>query len=183
MLPESWTSEFFFVPFRKVPIETCAYYPEVDSEIFSHRAPADMHIQRLAALAAVASVSSASAVLPRLPKETGVFQFPFDQITPIPTSAPEIPLELVRRADDKTTVLVGPDNLCGYISDSPGASFFCPAGFNCILFPPQSTLSGEVACCNPGSCNLRLTCLDLNQISTSSSCDNRCKVDPFTLKW
>jgi len=143
-----------------------------------------MQLQQLAALAAAARVASASAVLPRLPKETGIFEFPFDQITPIPTSAPHAPLELLRRADEeKTTVMVAPDNICGYISDLPGASFFCPAEFNCVLIPSQATLSGEVACCNPGNCNLRLTCLDFNQISTSSLCNDACKVDAFTLKW
>jgi hypothetical protein len=142
-----------------------------------------MHVQQLAALAAAAGAVSASAVLPRLPKETGVFDFPFDQITPRPTRAPEAPLELLRRAEAETTVSVGPDNLCGYISDLPGASYTCPADYRCVLFTAEATLSGEIACCKPGDCNVRLTCLDFKQISSSSSCNDACKVDAFTLKW
>ncbi|CAI4212522.1 unnamed protein product [Parascedosporium putredinis] len=97
--------------------------------------------------------------------------------TPLPTPRP--------RADgdeEITTALVGPDNICGYVDGRPGASFYCPAGNNCVLFTARTTLTGAVACCNTDACNLRLTCMDYNQVVNSKQCDNGCMVDAFTLK-
>ncbi|PKS09734.1 hypothetical protein jhhlp_004355 [Lomentospora prolificans] len=140
---------------------------------------------RAAALAAALTSASAHNIpYPHQARETGAFVFPFDQITPWPTQAPEPPAQLVAaRADSTTTtVYVGPDNICGYIDGRPGASLYCPAGANCVLFTAQPTMSGAVACCNADACNLRLTCMDYNQVVSSSLCDNGCMVDAFTLK-
>ncbi|KAI8634116.1 hypothetical protein F5Y19DRAFT_199922 [Xylariaceae sp. FL1651] len=94
------------------------------------------------------------------------------------TAAPDVK-ELLRRQNDQT-VLIGPDNTCGYVSGRAGAAYTCGSGYTCA-FVTESPV-GFVACCSASNCGLRVTCLDYVQISSSSACDNGCLQDTFTAK-
>lgn len=123
-----------------------------------------------------------------LPARTEIPHYPLSQVYPLPTKAPASPgALLVRDDDDETssveTALFGPDSVCGYISGLPGASFYCPASYQCIFFTAKTTQDGNVACCNTDACAAKLTCMDYQQVVESSRCDDGCMVDPFTLKW
>ena len=139
----------------------------------------------LALTFALLPYATASYLAP-LPARTAIPSFPLSQIYPLPTKAPSLPTALLARDDDKSstdTALMGPDSICGYISGRPGASFYCPASYTCIFFTAKPDLPGHVACCNENDCGVKLTCMDYQQVVQSSSCDNGCMVDPFTLKW
>lgn len=105
-----------------------------------------------------------------------------DAMSPRPTEAPAFH-ELLRRQSSGETVLVAPDNTCGYVSGLPGAGYACNAvSATCVLAPSTTGRRGFVGCCDTADCGIRLTCLDLTQISSSSLCDNGCMVDTFTVK-
>ncbi|KAI1745316.1 hypothetical protein F4680DRAFT_99094 [Xylaria scruposa] len=89
--------------------------------------------------------------------------FNFPEITQAPS------LELFKRATGDQTVLIAPDNTCGYVSGRPGA-FIIQEDF------------GRAGCCQGDNCGLRATCLDYNQVYSQSACDNGCLQDTFTLK-
>ncbi|RYP09721.1 hypothetical protein DL764_001147 [Monosporascus ibericus] len=101
---------------------------------------------------------------------------PFPSHITIPPSA----LDLKKRQEVQT-VLVGPDNTCGYISGRAGAVYSCNVQTAQCAFVTNSGF-GAVACCNEYDCGLRVTCLDYEQIYSSSSCDYGCLQDTFTAK-
>ena len=137
-------------------------------------------------IAIAALFATANARNLDLPKPTGAFVLLLDGISPRPTSAPLGLHELLRRAGTTTTdetVLVAPDNTCGYISGRPGAGYTCFGDATCVFFTSATSRAGAVACCNSAECNLRLTCIDYVNYWTSSKCDGGCEVDAYTLKW
>ncbi|RYP29795.1 hypothetical protein DL767_006536 [Monosporascus sp. MG133] len=101
---------------------------------------------------------------------------PFPNHITIPPSA----LDLKKRQEIQT-VLVGPDNTCGYISGRAGAVYSCQVQTAQCAFVTNSG-SGFVACCNEVDCGLRAACLDYEQIYSSSACDYGCLQDTFTAK-
>jgi hypothetical protein len=103
-----------------------------------------------------------------------------------PTAAPRIPPDLRRRQDDLTTVLIGPDQTCGFISGLAGAGHNCDASDYCVMYPATATGFGSVACCDPetNDCTVVTTCIDSSDYySATSLCDNGCRLDTNTLKW
>ncbi|KAI2625485.1 hypothetical protein GGS21DRAFT_304409 [Xylaria nigripes] len=100
---------------------------------------------------------------------------------PAITPAPDVREMFKRQANDQT-VLIAPDNTCGYVSGRPGAPFTCNGGNTCA-FVFQSAF-GAVGCCDSGgtNCGVRATCLDFKQVYMSSACDNGCLQDTFTAK-
>ncbi|KAM0278711.1 hypothetical protein ACHAQH_005004 [Verticillium albo-atrum] len=133
---------------------------------------------------AVAFTSEVSANLYRVPEATTVFNFPLDQVNPRPTAAPyDFLRERQATTSSSQTVLVAPDNTCGYVEGRPGAAFTCNgADANCLFFTADSTMRGAVACCNSDVCGARVTCYDRDAIASSSVCEDGCLVDTFTLK-
>ncbi|KAI1294046.1 hypothetical protein F5Y03DRAFT_326703 [Xylaria venustula] len=98
------------------------------------------------------------------------------------TEAPSIK-ELLKRqsgSSDDETILIGPDNTCGYVSGRAGAPITCNDDYTCA-FIIQSTF-GRAGCCQGDYCGLRATCLDYQQVYSSSACDDGCLQDTFTLK-
>ncbi|OLN92211.1 hypothetical protein CCHL11_01597 [Colletotrichum chlorophyti] len=137
-------------------------------------------LRNVAGLALLSSL--ADAKLYAIPEATTTFNFPLDQLDPQPTEAPTY-ADLKRRQSPAaiTTVLVAPDNTCGYVSGRAGAAYTCATAASCIFFTASSTNPGRVACCNTQDCGVYRTCYDSVQIS-SSLCDNGCLVDQYTLK-
>ncbi|KAF6840446.1 duf1620 domain-containing protein [Colletotrichum plurivorum] len=124
----------------------------------------------------------ANARLYDVPEATTVFNLPLDQFSPQPTKAPAY-VDLKRRqASTITTVLVAPDNTCGYISGRAGAAYTCAAQATCVFFTALRNNPGRVACCNTDECGARRTCFDQKQVSSSSLCNDGCLIDTFTLK-
>ncbi|TDZ23380.1 hypothetical protein Cob_v003665 [Colletotrichum orbiculare MAFF 240422] len=126
--------------------------------------------------------SVANARLYEVPEATTIFNLPLDQFSPQPTKAPAYADLKRRQASTTTTVLVAPDNTCGYISGRAGAAYTCGSAANCVFFTASGRNPGRVACCDAAECGARRTCYDRNQVSSSSLCNDGCLVDQFTLK-
>lgn len=77
-----------------------------------------------------------------------------------------------------------PDERPDTLTPSSGAAYTCNSATDtCVFITSASTINGHVGCCNKNDCGFRLACLDLIAVSTSSLCDDGCKVDTFTAKW
>ncbi|GKT78877.1 DUF1620 domain-containing protein [Colletotrichum tofieldiae] len=138
-------------------------------------------LRYVAGLAALSSLANAKVY--QMPEATTSFDLPLDQFNPQPTKAPAYADLRRRQASTTTTVLVAPDNTCGYISARAGAAYTCGASATCIFFTAVDRSNpGRVACCDSEDCGARRTCYDARQVSTSSLCDGGCLVDRFTLK-
>ncbi|KAK2057581.1 hypothetical protein LY76DRAFT_646795 [Colletotrichum caudatum] len=134
-----------------------------------------------AGLVVLASLADAT-VSSRLPRATATFNFPLDQFAPRPTKAP-VYGDLRKRKSTDATVLVAPDNTCGYVSGRAGAEYTCGGSATCALMPPvNSNIPGRVACCGSQNCNAPRTCFDYKDVYTSSLCDSGCRVDTETRK-
>ncbi|KAH8907079.1 hypothetical protein BR93DRAFT_968628 [Coniochaeta sp. PMI_546] len=117
------------------------------------------------------------------PTETFVPTIVADSVSPRPTLPPSIRGLRKRQTSSSDTFLIGPDQTCGFISGLPGAGFACDAATDsCVLVPATSATPGFVGCCDDQDCGFRVTCLDYNEVSSSSLCDNGCMVDTFTVK-
>ncbi|KAH6874012.1 hypothetical protein B0T10DRAFT_588154 [Thelonectria olida] len=129
-----------------------------------------------AAIAALSAVANARHLIRSALEPTRNFQLPDDGVSPRPTEAV---IEFFRRAD-KLTTLWAPDNTCGYISGLRGAAYTCNGDYQCAFEIESST--GNVGCCSAGVCNMRYSCIDYKSYSSSSACDNSCRVDANILK-
>ncbi|KAI0025812.1 hypothetical protein F4780DRAFT_789329 [Xylariomycetidae sp. FL0641] len=110
--------------------------------------------------------------------------------------------ELMKRQNVQT-VLLAPDNTCGYYEGQYGephwiltsvrvelmvgttdAAYTCPSGNTCA-FITSSTAggTGALACCDEDDgCSSQATCLDYWDIFSSSACDDACLRGTFTAK-
>ncbi|KAI0843350.1 hypothetical protein F5Y06DRAFT_291259 [Hypoxylon sp. FL0890] len=111
---------------------------------------------------------------------------PTNSLIPSPAiQLPQITLppsihELAKRQSGQT-VLVGPDNTCGYFDGRAGAVYSCNgAGVTCALVTTSSY--GAVACCDGSDCGIRVACIDYREFMLSSACDDGCIQDTFTVK-
>ncbi|KAF2965929.1 hypothetical protein GQX73_g7620 [Xylaria multiplex] len=95
------------------------------------------------------------------------------------TEAPKI-RELMRRAEGEQTILFGPDNTCGYVSGRAGAPITCNTAYTCAFIYDDSY--GRGGCYSDNDYGIRDTCLDYQQVYSTSLCDNGCLQDTFTLK-
>ncbi|KAI0513158.1 hypothetical protein F5B22DRAFT_275767 [Xylaria bambusicola] len=96
------------------------------------------------------------------------------------TEAPAIRELFKRQSGGDQTVLIGPDNTCGYVSGRAGAPITCNNDYTCAFIIQDNF--GRAGCCDGDNCGLRATCLDYSQVYYSSACDNGCLQDTFTLK-
>ncbi|KAL0940895.1 DUF1620 domain-containing protein [Colletotrichum truncatum] len=134
----------------------------------------------IAGLAALSGI--AQAKIYAVPEATTTFDLPLDRFNPHPTKAPAYAELKRRQATSGTTVLVAPDNTCGYISGRPGAAYTCGSVATCLFFTANRNNPGRVACCDSQECGARRTCYDQRQVSTLGLCNDGCLVDRFTLK-
>ncbi|KAI0472483.1 hypothetical protein F4859DRAFT_515326 [Xylaria cf. heliscus] len=95
------------------------------------------------------------------------------------TQAPNL-RELFRRDTGDQTVLIAPDNTCGYVSGRPGAAVTCNGDYTCAFVIQEDF--GRAGCCQGDNCGLRATCYDYNQVYSQSLCDDGCLQDTYTLK-
>lgn len=117
------------------------------------------------------------------PKETILPTIAADSVSPRPTLPPSFQGLRKRQTSSSDTFIIGPDQTCGFISGLPGAGFACDAASDtCVLVPATSAIPGFVGCCDDQDCGFRVTCLDYDQVSLSSLCDNGCLMDTYTLK-
>ncbi|KAI0602268.1 hypothetical protein F4775DRAFT_231062 [Biscogniauxia sp. FL1348] len=134
---------------------------------------------RLFTAAAFAVAVQAMALDGKLPKPTQPVTPDATFHLPETTEPPSLQ-ELIRRQEGQT-VLVGPDNTCGYFDGRAGAVYSCNALGATCAFVTTSTI-GAVACCSAGDCGVRVECMDYLDIYISSSCDNGCFADTYTVK-
>ncbi|KAI0884694.1 uncharacterized protein GGS22DRAFT_145883 [Annulohypoxylon maeteangense] len=111
---------------------------------------------------------------------------PTNGLIPNPTiSMPEITLgpaihELAKRQTGQT-VLVAPDNTCGYVSGRVASAYTCNGRDYTCAIVTTSTI-GAIACCDGNDCGLRVACVDYMDYVYSSACDADCAQDTFTAK-
>ncbi|KAI1340135.1 hypothetical protein F5Y15DRAFT_423524 [Xylariaceae sp. FL0016] len=113
-------------------------------------------------------------------KATGVVVPDATFHSPEITEAPNV-RDLLKR-DDGQTVLVAPDNTCGFFDGSIGAPYYCNAGYTCALVTTAGY--GFVACCDSDQedCGVRVGCMDYFDVYSSSYCDSGCLHDTLTAK-
>ncbi|KAI1754766.1 hypothetical protein F4782DRAFT_528126 [Xylaria castorea] len=95
------------------------------------------------------------------------------------TQAPNLG-ELFKRDTGDQTVLIAPDNTCGYVSGRAGAAVTCNNDYTCAFVIQEDF--GRAGCCQGDNCGLRATCLDYNEVYSQSACDDGCLQDTYTLK-
>ncbi|KAK0651398.1 hypothetical protein B0T16DRAFT_453871 [Cercophora newfieldiana] len=115
------------------------------------------------------------------PRATATIEIPLDAQSPAPTTPPALHEYFKRQNGNGQTVLVAPDNTCGYVSAQSGAAYTCVDKTALCVFITASG-SGAAGCCGSTDCGFRLACLDYDQISSSSLCDSECATDTFTEK-
>ncbi|KAJ8105013.1 hypothetical protein ONZ43_g7594 [Nemania bipapillata] len=96
------------------------------------------------------------------------------------TQAPNVK-DLFRRDTGDQTVLIAPDNTCGYVSGRAGAPITCNTAYTCAIVIEESY--GRAGCCMGDDCGIRATCYDYQQVYSASVCDDGCLQDTYTLKW
>ena len=111
------------------------------------------------------------------------------QRSPQPTSPPVVAggLDLQRRQGNnlQQTVLIAPDNTCGYVSAQSAASYTCPLTAVCVFVTASDSVAGSygaVGCCNSLDCGFQVRCLDLQDVN-SGRCTGGCEQDTLTKKW
>ncbi|KAG6051987.1 hypothetical protein E4U39_005803 [Claviceps sp. Clav50 group G5] len=125
------------------------------------------------------------------PRATGITPLPqhgasFPKPTPLPrpdyfnrdlvkkTVAPEKPL----------TMMIGHDNICGWLSGRDDDPYACKVGDTCGLILAQTTSSEAVMCFNKvrQTYDLVHACIDSSAYYSSSACDSSCVRNTFTSK-
>ncbi|KND94145.1 hypothetical protein TOPH_00888 [Tolypocladium ophioglossoides CBS 100239] len=139
-----------------------------------------------AALTALLSTGVDARNLGWLPKATQSVVLPLHGMIPKPTPPPGIH-ELVRRQDEAPlTIVVAPDNTCGYISEDPSIPWHCSTSSTCGLVPSQRISDGYILCLDangqPDFGRVKFECVDYNAFYTLSACDSSCSQDSHTLK-
>ena len=143
---------------------------------------------------AAALFAPVHAQRPHLPKATASVVLPSDGWTPRPTPPPGGLSRLRKRQsedddedgdedEDGTTILVAPDNTCGFVSSRAGAHFTCSGDYSCVMFTATANFNGYLGCCNDIECGVRFDCIDYESYYSSGACDDGCLVDAYTLKW
>ncbi|KAK4455634.1 DUF1620 domain-containing protein [Podospora aff. communis PSN243] len=127
------------------------------------------------------SAAAVRALVHPEPRATDTIAIPLDAQSPAPTTPPALHKFLKRQSGNGQTVLVAPDNTCGYVSAQSGAAYTCVDKTALCVFITASG-SGAAGCCGVADCGFRVACLDYDQISSSSLCDAECSTDTFTEK-
>ncbi|TGJ79483.1 hypothetical protein E0Z10_g9285 [Xylaria hypoxylon] len=96
------------------------------------------------------------------------------------TQAPNVRELFKRQSNGDQVVLIGPDNTCGYVSGRAGAPITCNNDYTCAFVYDDSY--GRAGCCQGDDCGIRNTCLDYDQVYSTSLCDNGCLQDTYTVK-
>ncbi|KAK3397279.1 hypothetical protein B0T20DRAFT_394412 [Sordaria brevicollis] len=128
------------------------------------------------------------------PQATDRVIIPSNAKSPSPTLPPSLPPGfhngLLRRQISGSesgsygdTILIAPDNTCGYVSGLAGAAFTCvdPAN-SCVFIPSSGSIPGAAGCCNTKACGFRVTCMDYSEVLVQSKCDDGCMADTYTAK-
>ncbi|KAH7039830.1 uncharacterized protein B0I36DRAFT_378938 [Microdochium trichocladiopsis] len=133
------------------------------------------------AAAAMLSQGAEASFEPRVPKQTAdvVATAVLSQTTPAPEGPPA--LMYARAAGTFTgTLLLAPDNVCGYVSGDASRPWSCDATDKCGF---ATVNGGWAACCKGLSCSIsQVACVDRAAVSTASLCGSSCLSDPGTRK-
>ncbi|KAK2590455.1 hypothetical protein QQS21_011856 [Conoideocrella luteorostrata] len=141
-----------------------------------------------AAAAALSTGVEGRNLVPNQPRATASVVLPDDGVSPKPTPPPgwnDFHFGLVKRATTSQkplTMLVAPDNTCGWISATVAIPYTCGRGATCGLVLAQSSFSGLVMCYNTAGYNFRFGCIDYSSYYSSSACDHLCAENTQILK-
>lgn len=116
------------------------------------------------------------------PRATDTIAIHQDAWSPAPTAPPALHEYFKRQNGKGQTVLVAPDNTCGYVSAQSGAAYTCAEKTALCVFITASG-TGAAGCCGSVDCGFRVACLDYDQMYSSSVCDAQCSTDTLTEKW
>ncbi|KAG5969875.1 hypothetical protein E4U58_000968 [Claviceps cyperi] len=121
-------------------------------------------------------------------RATGIAPHPeHGAFLPQPTPPPgpyDFHLDLVKRTvalETPLTMMVAPDNTCGWMSARVDVPFSCDSDKTCGLVLAQTTSSGAIMCFNEATqtYNLLLTCIDYRAYYSSNACDSSCIRNTF----
>ncbi|TWU74921.1 hypothetical protein ED733_004570 [Metarhizium rileyi] len=140
------------------------------------------------AAAAVSTLVEANTV-PKQAEATASVALPDDGVSPRPTPPPGWerfePRHLFGRAVTSTqtplTMMIAPDNTCGWISGNFAVAYTCGVGATCGIVQAQKTFSGMIMCFDNVAYNFRVACVDY-QMYQSSSCDHLCAENTLIVK-
>lgn len=137
---------------------------------------------------AVAFTSGVTAELFAMPEATTTINIPLAALHdyPRPTKGPSAEALRMRQATSSSalSILVAPDNTCGYVDGRSDAPYSClDPNFTCMFFTANDDFYGNVACCNTEMCGVRATCYDYDAVYSSTVCDDDCMTNEFVLKW
>ncbi|KAG5942332.1 hypothetical protein E4U60_007368 [Claviceps pazoutovae] len=140
----------------------------------------------------VLSTSSVShSLVTTQPRATGIAPLPEHGASlPKPTPPPrpdDLHQDLVKKkaAPEKPlTMMVGHDNICGWLSAREDTPYACKAGDTCGLILAQTTSSGALMCFNEErqTYDLVHACIDYNNYYSFAACDSSCVRNTFTSK-
>lgn len=139
-------------------------------------------------------VLSTSAASHRLvatqPRATGIAPLPehghsLPQLTP-PPRPDDSHQDLVKRTaalETPITMMIVPDNTCGWLSARIDAPYTCARGDTCGLILAQPT--GAVMCYNVNdeTSDFALSCIDYSSYFSSSACGYACDQNTYIRKW
>ncbi|KFG82826.1 hypothetical protein MANI_008140 [Metarhizium anisopliae] len=134
----------------------------------------------MSAFMALLAGVEARNLVPKQARATASVVLADDGMSPRPTPPPGWdrfePKHLFGRATSTQTpltMMIAPDNTCGWISGSYAVPYSCGLGATCGLVQAQKTFSGMIMCYNSVAFNFRFACVDYNMYQ-SSSCDHLC---------
>ncbi|KHN95872.1 uncharacterized protein MAM_06234 [Metarhizium album ARSEF 1941] len=141
------------------------------------------------AVAALPTVVLARDLVLNQARATASVVLAADAVSPRPTPPPGWdrfePKHLFGRAASSQTpltMMIAPDNTCGWISGSYAIPYSCGPGATCGLVQAQETFSGMAVCYNSVGFGFRFACVDYNMYK-SSSCDHLCAENTQIVKW
>ncbi|KAG5974162.1 hypothetical protein E4U56_004933 [Claviceps arundinis] len=125
------------------------------------------------------------------PRATGITPLPqhgasFPKPTP-PPRPDDFYQDLVKKkaAPEKPlTMMIGHDNICGWLSAREDTPYACKPGDTCGLILAQTTSSGALMCFNEErqTYDLVHACIDYNNYYSFAACDSSCVRNSFTSK-
>ncbi|KAG6010293.1 hypothetical protein E4U21_007342 [Claviceps maximensis] len=141
------------------------------------------------AVAVLSNGADSRNLVENQPRATGAALLPEHGILPKPTPPPGLDdfhqgfFKRATTAQTPLTMMIAPDNTCGWVSASSAAPYTCGGRHaTCGLILGQANIPGAVMCFNSEAFNFNIACVDYDSYFSSSACDRACSQNPYTTK-